>query len=148
MWRRSGRGGATARGQANPILSRSRDSPVYAGYPHTVELTQALDTIFATNHRAHWAAQLDAHGIIWAPVAKLTDVIDDPQAREMGWLTTIEHPELGTLETVSTPFRIYGADVGPRGPAPAAGAHTFEVLAELNIGDEEIAQLAADGVIG
>ena len=115
---------------------------------NTVELTQAIDAIFATNHRGHWAAQLDAHGIIWAPVARLTDVIDDPQAREMGWFTTIEHRDLGTLETISTPFRIYGADVGPRGAAPAAGAHTFEVLAELDIGDEEIAQLATDGVIG
>ncbi len=115
---------------------------------HTIELTRAIDAIFTTHDRAHWAAQLDGHGIIWAPVATLIDVIDDPQVHEMGWLTTIEHPALGRLDTVATPFRIYGADIGPRSAAPTAGAHTFDVLAELDLGDEEIAQLAADGVIG
>ena len=115
---------------------------------YTVELTRSLDAIFATHDRAHWATQLDAHGMIWAPVATLTEVIDDPQVREMGWITTVAHPEFGTLETIGTPFRIRGADIGPRAAAPAAGAHTFDVLAELEIGDEEIARLATEGVIG
>ena len=66
----------------------------------------------------------------------------------MGWFTTLEHPTLGRFETLDTPFKLYGADVGARGPAPEAGAHTFDVLAELGVGDEELAQLAADGVIG
>jgi crotonobetainyl-CoA:carnitine CoA-transferase CaiB-like acyl-CoA transferase len=115
---------------------------------HTVELTRSIDAIFAQHDRDYWATQLDAHGLIWAPVATLPDVIDDPQAREMGWIATIEHPTLGAFETLGTPFRIYGADVGPRGPAPSSGEHTFEVLAELEVDDEEIARLAADGVIG
>jgi crotonobetainyl-CoA:carnitine CoA-transferase CaiB-like acyl-CoA transferase len=34
-----------------------------------------------------------------------------------------------------TPFRIQGADIRPRGAAPGAGAHTFEVLAELAVDD-------------
>jgi crotonobetainyl-CoA:carnitine CoA-transferase CaiB-like acyl-CoA transferase len=39
------------------------------------------------------------------------------------------------------------ADLGARGPAPEAGAHTFDVLAEIGVSDEELAQLATDGVI-
>ena len=114
---------------------------------HTVELTRAIDALFAERDFPHWSARLDEHGLIWAPVAKLTDVIDDPQAREMGWFTTLEDPALGSFETLDTPFKIYGAEVGARGPAPSAGQHTFEVLAELGIGDEELAKLAVDGVI-
>ena len=115
---------------------------------HTVVLTAEIDRLFATHDLAHWAARLDEHGLIWAPVATLPDVIDDPQAREMGWFTTLSHPTFGTFETLDTPFRIYGADVGARGPAPAAGEHTFEVLAELGIEGEELARLATDEVIG
>jgi crotonobetainyl-CoA:carnitine CoA-transferase CaiB-like acyl-CoA transferase len=115
---------------------------------HTVDLTAQIDAIFAGHDSAYWAARLDEHGLIWAPVAKLPDVVADPQAREMGWFTTLEHPEHGPFETLSTPFHIYGADIGPRRAAPAAGEHTFEVLAELGIDGDDVAKLAADGVLG
>jgi crotonobetainyl-CoA:carnitine CoA-transferase CaiB-like acyl-CoA transferase len=66
----------------------------------------------------------------------------------MGWIAEIDHPTLGRFETLGTPFHVYGADIGPRGPAPDAGAHTFEVLAELGVADDELSKLAVDGVIG
>jgi crotonobetainyl-CoA:carnitine CoA-transferase CaiB-like acyl-CoA transferase len=115
---------------------------------HSVDLTKQIDAIFATQPRAEWARRLDAQDLIWAPVATLTDVIDDPQVREMGWFTELESKALGRFETLATPFKLYGADVGPRGAAPAAGEHTFEVLSGAGLTDEELAQLAADGVIG
>ena len=114
---------------------------------HTEELTREIDALFAAHDREHWAKRLDQYGLIWAPVATLPDVISDPQAREMGWFTALEHPTLGRFETLDTPFKLYGADVGARGPAPEAGAHTFDVLAELGVDDEELARLATDGVI-
>ncbi len=114
----------------------------------TLELTPAIEARFAEQDRAYWSAKLDEYGLIWAPVAKLTDVIDDPQVREMGWITEIEHPTLGRFETLGTPFHVYGAEIGPRGPAPAAGEHTAEVLADLGLDDDQLAQLAIDGVIG
>jgi len=115
---------------------------------HSVDLTRQIDAIFATRPRAEWAVRLDAQELIWAPVATLTDVIDDPQVREMGWFAELESPALGRFETLATPFKLYGADVGPRGAAPAAGEHTFEVLSSAGLTDDELAQLAADGVIG
>jgi crotonobetainyl-CoA:carnitine CoA-transferase CaiB-like acyl-CoA transferase len=115
---------------------------------HTVALTAEIDRLFGAYDLAYWSKKLDEHGLIWAPVATLPDVVDDPQAREMGCFTTIAHPTLGSFETLDTPFRIYGADIGARGPAPSAGEHTFEVLSELGIGAEELARLATDGVIG
>jgi crotonobetainyl-CoA:carnitine CoA-transferase CaiB-like acyl-CoA transferase len=114
---------------------------------NTALLTAEIEKRFAAHDLAHWAPLLDRYGMIWAPVAKLTDVIADPQAREMGWFTTLEHPTFGRFETLDTPFKIYGADVRARGPAPDAGAHTFDVLTELGVADDELAQLAADGVI-
>jgi crotonobetainyl-CoA:carnitine CoA-transferase CaiB-like acyl-CoA transferase len=111
-------------------------------------LTAAISARFAELDRAEWARKLDAQGLIWAPVATLPDVIDDPQVREMGWITELEHPTLGRFETLGTPFKLYGADVRPRGPAPSVGEHTFEVLEALGLDDEELARLAQDGVIG
>ena len=115
---------------------------------HTVELTTTIDAIFALHDRPTWAAKLDEHRLIWAPVATLPEVVDDPQVREMGWFATLEHPTAGRFETLAAPFRIYGADIAPRSASPSPGQHTFDVLAELGIAEDEIAKLAADGVLG
>ena len=66
----------------------------------------------------------------------------------MGWITEIDHPEFGRFETLDTPFKLYGTDVGVRGPAPEPGQHTFDVLTELGFREDEISELAAGGVIG
>jgi crotonobetainyl-CoA:carnitine CoA-transferase CaiB-like acyl-CoA transferase len=114
----------------------------------TAELTPQIEAIFRAHDRDYWSARLDEFGLIWAPVAELPDVIDDPQVRAMGWFATIDHPQHGAFETLDTPFRIDGAEVGVRGPAPEAGEHTFDVLAGLGIGGDELTELVAAGVIG
>jgi len=141
-----------------PKLCAALEEPEWAHDPrydslakrreHSRDLTAQLDAIFATRTRADWAARMDAQNLIWAPVAPLPDVIADPQVREMGWITTIDSPVFGKFETLDTPFKMYGADVGVRGPAPAAGEHTFEELTKLGLTDDELAKLAEDGVIG
>jgi crotonobetainyl-CoA:carnitine CoA-transferase CaiB-like acyl-CoA transferase len=114
----------------------------------TTSLTAEIDAIFASHDRPHWAARLDEHGLIWAPVARLTESIDNPQVRQMGWIAEVEHPVHGRFETLDTPFKIYGTNVGVRGAAPEPGQHTFDVLAEFGVTEDEASELAMSGVIG
>ena len=97
-------------------------------------LVELIDEIMGTKPFAHWAKLFDEYGMIWAPVATMMDMISDPQVRQMGWITELEHPTLGTFETLNTPFRLYGSDTGARGPAPGLGDHTFEVLSAAGLG--------------
>jgi crotonobetainyl-CoA:carnitine CoA-transferase CaiB-like acyl-CoA transferase len=115
---------------------------------HSRALTAQIDAVIATQPLAHWAERFDAEGLIWSPVTTMSEGIADGQAREMGWFATIDHPEAGAFETLDTPFKLYGTDTGVRGPAPAAGEHTFDVLAELGIEAEELDRLATAGVLG
>ncbi len=113
----------------------------------SAELTAQIDPVIKTQNLSHWAAELDRQEIIWAPVATTTDVIDDPQVREMGWITETDM-SFGRGETLDTPFKVYGSDTGVRGPAPTPGQDTFDVLAELGIEGDELNRLATDGVLG
>jgi crotonobetainyl-CoA:carnitine CoA-transferase CaiB-like acyl-CoA transferase len=113
----------------------------------SAELTARIDPIMKTQNLAHWATELDRQSIIWAPVASMTDVINDPQVRQMGWITEAQ-TSFGPLETLDTPFKLRGSDTGVRGPAPTPGEHTFDVLAEFGIEGDELNQLATDGVFG
>ncbi len=113
----------------------------------TETLTPAIAAVFATKTLAEWTPLLDAEHLTWAPVAELPELIHDPQMEEMDAWSVIDGPQ-GSFRTLNTPFAIEGADVGPRGPAPKTGEHTHEVLSELGLSDDEIAQLAASGALG
>lgn len=114
---------------------------------HGEALYQRIQARFHAHSMAHWARKLDEHGLIWAPMVAVTDVMQDPQLRQARAFQPIDH-ELGRFETVATPFTIRGADIQVRGPSSAAGADTEDVLGELGIGEERIAELAAAGVFG
>ena len=45
-------------------------------------------------------------------------------------------------------MRIAGADIRPRGPAPALGADTDDILVEIGYTDDETTALNEAGVVG
>jgi len=112
------------------------------------ELSALISERFARHDFAHWSRVLDEHKLIWAPVATLDEVIRDPQARAIGAFAPLEHPKEGRFETLAAPLSIRGSAIAPRGPAPELGAHSREALAEHGFAAEEIARLAAEGVLG
>ena len=114
---------------------------------HTADLTAQLRDIIASETLETWGSQagrgsadLGAGGggarSDRRPADGRNERLDDLVRRER----RIPHAEHAV--------EIAGADVGPRGPAPATGEHTLEVLQELGLSEEELAQLAADGVLG
>ena len=87
-------------------------------------------------------------GLIFGPVAELPEIIEDEVLRSQGAFNKLTHQELGEFETVATPFKIKGADIYARSPAPRAGEHTNDVLAASGFSPEEIVSLAEQGVFG
>lgn len=116
-------------------------------FRNSEQLVAILDGHFGSGPYDHWAPRLDDSGIIWAKVAELPDLVDDPAARTMGMFSEVDHPEVGTFETLAAPFTLSAAEVAVRGRAPEIGEHTLEVLTERGVATERIAALADDGVI-
>jgi crotonobetainyl-CoA:carnitine CoA-transferase CaiB-like acyl-CoA transferase len=117
-------------------------------FKNNKELIALLDEHFATQPFSYWAPRLDASGVIWAKVADMADLVDDPQAVEMAMFADIEHPVAGTFRTLAAPFTLSETPLQVRGPAPEIGADTATTLAELGVAPDRITALAEAGVLG
>ena len=58
-----------------------------------------------------------------------------------------EHPDAGWYKVIPPPARFSATPAAVRRPAPLAGQHTREVLAEAGLTEEEINRLAETGVL-
>jgi crotonobetainyl-CoA:carnitine CoA-transferase CaiB-like acyl-CoA transferase len=65
-----------------------------------------------------------------------------------GFFETIEHPVVGSLPTVSLPFRFASVESWLRTPAPTLGQHNDELLAEIGFDARDRAALEEAGVVG
>jgi crotonobetainyl-CoA:carnitine CoA-transferase CaiB-like acyl-CoA transferase len=57
------------------------------------------------------------------------------------------HPTLGEVVFHGSPLRFSDAEPRERPLAPNLGEHNREVYAELGLGEEDLARLAAEGVV-
>ncbi|MBE9373269.1 CoA transferase [Saccharopolyspora sp. HNM0983] len=86
------------------------------------------------------------------PVAKVLFPHRQSETSQLGargFYETVEHPVAGTGRYSTLPLRFSGAAVPyHRRHAPLLGEHNTEILTGLGLSEDEIASLAADGVIG
>ena len=82
-----------------------------------------------------WVERLTAAGV---PAGKVRGVLEALTEREAA---TVEHPTVGSLPVVPSPFGLAAE------PPPLLGQHTREVLVEAGYEDEEVAALEAAGVV-
>jgi CoA:oxalate CoA-transferase len=131
------------------------DDPRFAGpwdRHHNAEaLEETLEGIFATRPVSEWLDRLIAADVPCAPVNDYRALIagDDltTQLEANEYLTTVEHPNLGTLRTAGIPLHMSATPPGPAGHSPELGQQTEQVLLELGYTWEEIERLRRDEVI-
>jgi crotonobetainyl-CoA:carnitine CoA-transferase CaiB-like acyl-CoA transferase len=98
---------------------------------NAVELIAELDQIFATKPLDEWAQIFAGEpDFFWSPVNSIEDVVADEQFRAAGGMVDVPDGE-AMVPMVATPADFHGTPCAPRTTAPELGAHTDEVLAEL-----------------
>jgi crotonobetainyl-CoA:carnitine CoA-transferase CaiB-like acyl-CoA transferase len=132
-------------------LEGAVDDARFATNPDRVAHRRELDDLIA-GAVAGWkrAALLDAlelAGVPAAPVQDVGQVAEHPQTAALGLLQALPHPHVPDLRIVALPMSVDGERVLHRSPPPALGADTAAVLAELGYSEEEIADLAASGIV-
>jgi crotonobetainyl-CoA:carnitine CoA-transferase CaiB-like acyl-CoA transferase len=110
-------------------------------------LLHILDEVFLTKTLEEWKPRLTGAGLPWSPVQKLTEVINDPQARANNFFVPLDHPNYGRMEVVANPVKLSKTQATIKA-APEFGQHNEEVLLEYGYTWEDIARLKQQGVIG
>lgn len=110
---------------------------------HKKELNAIIEPVLRTKSVDEWVAHLEAGDVPCARVASVREVLTSPHALAREIVFDFEHPTVGKVRTVGTPFRADGRLWRSSLPPPILGQHTEEVLrALLGYSDERIAQVA------
>jgi len=106
-----------------------------------------VEAIFAERTRDEWRAFASEHDCCLEPVLDLGEALESELVRTRDMVVELDQPG------AQRPVRLLGVPVklsrtpgdATRGPGPALGEHTREVLAGLGYDDEEIAAMLASG---
>lgn len=91
---------------------------------------------------------LEAAGVPHSPVNTVDRVFRDPQVQAIGMLQPLPHPVVEDLTVLNLPMTFDGAYPQLRTAPPALGEGADDVLDSLGYDAEQIAELAADKVVG
>lgn len=102
-------------------------------------ITRMFDEAFAKFTKAEIAERMTAEEIAWAPAQTLAEVAVDPQVMAAGGIVNMPTRVPGeTIASPGGPARFVGVDDGPKGPGPALGQHTREVLTSVGYSESQI----------
>lgn len=109
------------------------------------ELEPILKKTFATRTREEWLDLFDKFDVPSSPINSVTEALQDKQVRHREMV--VEVPPGSGRRFVDVPIRLRDSVMPAAVSAPRLGEHTAAVLAEIGIGDRELEQLQAEGVI-
>src|SRR3990172_8464924 len=115
---------------------------------HHAELEPVLNESLMQRTTEQWLREFDAIGLPCGPLNNIAQAAAHPQVRAREMLVEVEHPVIGRLPLVNTPVKLSRTPGATKGPSPAVGQHTDEVLAALlGLSDEELERLRQAEVI-
>jgi crotonobetainyl-CoA:carnitine CoA-transferase CaiB-like acyl-CoA transferase len=126
--------------------------PWFRDHTGRVEHAEELDAIIQEWVGRHTTEEVLAafaeHEAAIAPVNSIADIFEDPHFEARETITTVEHPKLGPVKMQNVIPTLSETPGQIDHPGPELGEHNHEIyVGELGLGEEELAELRAEGVI-
>jgi crotonobetainyl-CoA:carnitine CoA-transferase CaiB-like acyl-CoA transferase len=132
-------------------LEGLQEDPAFASNADRVanrsELHELLGGRFKLRTAAEWEVLLSTETIPCSPIYSVAEFANAPQLQALEMLVEMPHPDIPDLRVVDIPLTFNGKRVIHRLPPPRLGEQTTEVLEELGLQRDEIANLVRDGVV-
>lgn len=135
-------------------LAKALNEPRFLDLDEETVGWQDRDSVFALTREAigKFSTQdaldrLSAQGIWAGPVYGYADLLADPQIAHNGTFVEYDHPSEGRIKTPGFPIRFSRTPSEIRYGAPRVGEHSDDILTSVGYSAEQIAQMAAAGVI-
>ena len=114
---------------------------------HQEELDRGIEKWTQTLEKYELAEKCQNAGVRAMPVQSSEDRVEhDPQLRDRGMYTELDHPMLGRWKFQNAPFKLPKSPPTVSGPPPMIGQHNQEVLQGLlGLSDDELVEGYRDG---
>ena len=114
---------------------------------HADVLDEAVGSWIARRDRDEVVRAFEDAQAAVAPVYDAADVMADPQFAALGSNATVPDDELGPVKMQNVLFRLSRTPGRIASAGPPLGAHTAEILGRYGVGEAELDELRAKGVI-
>ena len=112
------------------------------------EMYDTLSSVFATKNRDEWVKLMDEADVCVSPVYTVEEVFSDPHFEHRKIVVEVEHPKLGKIKLLNTPFKFSDTPATVRFRPPLWAEHTKEIMSDLlGYSKEEVNRLLQKGVI-
>ena len=113
-------------------------------------LLTLMKPVMLTRSTTDWIALLEDKAVPCGPINTIAQAFEDPQVKARGIQQSLPRNAgdgIDHIATVASPMRLSATPVTYRRAPPALGQHTDEVLHELGLDEQTIANLHAQNVV-
>ncbi len=111
------------------------------------EMFSLLGQIFLSKTRDEWWQWAKDKPIMCGPVLYLEEALRDPHLRHRKMIVEIDHPTLGKVTQVGSPFKLSDTPPIIQSSGPLPGQHTDQILEELGYNKQQIDDLRKKGAV-